>query len=77
MSSYTLSPLEKDSSTLGLRFCFNKLKMNNIKHFVAFDDLFKSISSNQILSSNVDSLNRVRSTIKKRAFDRTSPLDWR
>ena len=36
---------------------------------MAFEKLFEYLSSNQISSSNVDSLSRVRSTVSKIAFE--------
>ena len=68
-SSRTLSPIEKDALSLGLKFSFNPLKLDYIRHFVAFEKIFSSLKSNPIYRGNIDSLNCLRSSVKQLAFN--------
>ena len=68
-SSHPLSLIEKDALSLGLKFCFNPMKLDYVNHFVAFEKLFLSLKSNPIYGGNIDSLNQIRSNIKQLAFN--------
>ena len=68
-SSHPLSLIEKYALSLGLKFCFNPMKLDYVNHFVACEKLFLSLKSNPIYGCNIDSLNQIRSNIKLLSFN--------
>ena len=67
-SSCKLYTIQKVALALDLGFCFNPIKLDYTKHFVAFEKLCKFLTSNPIFRGNVDSLPILRAKIKNLAF---------
>ena len=64
LSSKILTPLQEEALSLGLKFCFNPLKLNYAQYFSAFENLYKTLSFENIRNCIPNSVDYVKSNIK-------------
>lgn len=68
VSSRSLNDDEKEALSYGLDYSLLPSKLNYVRHFTAFEKLFKLITSQHIFNKVPDSLNSVKSRIKNLAL---------
>ena len=68
LSTKKLSPVQEEALSLGLKFCFNPLKINHTSYFRSFENLFKTLSSETIFNCVPNSLDYVKSNLKSIAL---------
>ena len=67
-SSITLSDLQKEALSYGLKFAFSPLKLNYVKHFSSFETFFKNLSLEPVLNIMPDTLNYIKMRIQNIAY---------
>ena len=68
MSSSSISPLQEEALSLGLKFCFHPFKINYSQYFTSFEKLYKMLSSDKIQDCLPNSLRHVQLNLKSIAL---------
>ena len=68
MCGASLSLIEKEALSLGLKYCFKPHKLNYTTFFLSFEKLFRQLSTNSIYKCIPDALNFVKTRLKDIAF---------
>ena len=67
-SKHKLSEPEKDALSLGLKYCFNPIKLDYVDFFLSFEKLSRKLSQNPMFSEDIDSCNRINASLKQMAL---------
>ena len=59
-----LTAAHYEALSLGLKFCFNPIKLNYVKYFSAFEALYRRLSTCKLYASMPDALNFIRAKLK-------------
>ena len=69
-SSRILTDVEKETLALGLKYCFSPPKINFVKYFSAFEQLYCNISQHSIYRCFPDAINYFRTSFKAIALQK-------
>jgi len=64
LTKKVLSDDQKNALSLGLKFCFNSMKLDYTRYFLAFENLFRKLDSCKILQVFPDSKTYFKSNLK-------------
>ena len=53
---------------MGLKYCFNPIKLNYVDFFLSFEKLSRKLSQKLIFSEGIDSCNRINASLKQMAL---------